>query len=754
MKARSTLLLLAVGAGLFSYIWFIERHQKTTKELAENKDRILQLDRDKYTSVSIKNAEAKIELKKKDGQWYLEEPVKDLADSGVLATLFTSVETLRSENPIPVNGKEGKEQLKEFGIADSNTKVRFSGGTEKPVELIFGKDTAVEGKTYVYVDGAANVYPIGNDLKNQVSKKPEDFRDRKLTDLTSTKLTKAAIKTKEGEIELEKKNNHWAITKPLQARGDDSKINDLVAQATTARIDQFLSDQNLATYGLTEPRATVTLTVEGSDKPVVMQIGANPKEEKDKEKTYVKLSTRDSVVLVPKSVEGILTTKLNDIRDKNLLRVESDIVDRITIEVPAGEKFVLARKGETWVRKAGDKDAPINAAIATRVLSDLQNAQVTEFVSDVATDLPKYGLDKPEAKVTFSSFASENTAESGKGEQPIVSVLFGKTENEKVYAKLDNEPFVLALPAGTLEAVPRNAIQLQDLTIYSLKVDDLSALEVTAEGHPPVSLEREKDNKWKLAKGDGNVNQVNVQSLLNTLANLHAVRWVGPAAPEHGLDKPAGAVSFTATQGDKKSPGKLTIGARSADEMYYATAEGKTGVFMVNRLDRDTILAALTDRPAPAPAPAAAPAPGAPPAPGTPPAPQPMPPATTPPVPAPAPTTGSTPPAPAPAPAPPLPPPLPGATPATPPVPAPAPAPVPAPEPKPATPPAATPAPSTPAPAPKPEPAPAPEPKPEPAPAPKPEPAPAPAATPAPKPEPAPAPAPAPDAPKPAAPAP
>ena len=39
MKPRSTLLLLGIFAALAAYIYLVERHQKSTKELAENKDR-------------------------------------------------------------------------------------------------------------------------------------------------------------------------------------------------------------------------------------------------------------------------------------------------------------------------------------------------------------------------------------------------------------------------------------------------------------------------------------------------------------------------------------------------------------------------------------------------------------------------------------------------------------------------------------------------------------------------------------------
>jgi hypothetical protein len=69
-------------------------------------------------------------------------------------------------------------------------------------------------------------------------------------------------------------------------------------------------------------------------------------------------------------------------------------------------------------------------------------------VADVATELPKYGLDQPQLRVTLSSYASENTPDTQAGEKPIATVLFGREEGENVYAKLEDEPFVVSVPKG------------------------------------------------------------------------------------------------------------------------------------------------------------------------------------------------------------------------------------------------------------------------------------------------------------------
>src|ERR1700744_5597269 len=103
MKSRSTIILLAFGILLFSYVWFVDRHQKSTQEQADSDAHVVQLDRDKIDAISLKSPESKVELRKhEDGQWYLEEP-KDRADSSVVAQLFTAVETLHSDGKVDVD---------------------------------------------------------------------------------------------------------------------------------------------------------------------------------------------------------------------------------------------------------------------------------------------------------------------------------------------------------------------------------------------------------------------------------------------------------------------------------------------------------------------------------------------------------------------------------------------------------------------------------------------------------------------------
>jgi hypothetical protein len=599
MKLKNTLILLVVAGAIYAFIHFIESHQPTSREVSERAGRVVQFDRDKITKIAIKTNDAKIEMEKRGDAWFMEKPVKDRADSMAINQLFTSAEALKSDESIPTEKtSSGKDPLKEFGLGSPETRLIFTGDP-KPIEILFGKDAAVEGKLYVRLEDSKTAHVINNDLKNQVTKKPDDFRDHKLTDVLSTQVNKVLFKTGAGEIELERKDQHWSLAKPFRARGNDQKIGDLIAQAANARVESFVADSsNLAIFGLQEPRGSVALTTESGKEPVVLQIGSPL--EKDQEKIYVKLSTRDSVLVVPKSLSGLLETKPNDVRDRNLLRVELDIVDRLTIESAGKEKIVLARKAESWVRKVDDKDQPINVAAVRKLLNELQGAQVVNFAADVAADLPKYGLDQPAVKVTLSSYASENTAETKAGEKPIVTVLFGRTEGDAVYAKLEEEPFIVSVPKALLDFILTDPVQWQDLTVYQSKPEDLTFLEVAREGLPTITLERDKEKNWVLAKGDGKVNQTNAQSLVNTLASLRAVRWAGETSSDHGLAQPKITVSFKTSSG----AGKLLIGSETLDHLVYGTAEGLKGTFALSRPDVSAFTLPLVEGPAPAPSPA------------------------------------------------------------------------------------------------------------------------------------------------------
>ena len=619
MNWRTTLVLAAIAVAVFAYFKFFEIKQPSTEEAKRQAQNVVKFDRTKIDGVIIQNGDEKIEIRRRDGKWRLETPIKDQADSSLVENLFSDLENWQKDSTISAKEIDAdKSKLNEYGLNKSKLRLKLTG-QERPPEILFGKDAALEGKMYVRFEDSKETFLAGQSIKKDVDKKPEEFRDRKLTDLSTTQVSRLILKTPAGEMELQKKGDHWDIMKPLRARADEQKVRDLIAQVTSSRIQQFVADDrgDLHAYGLADPRGSITLfgqeekkdqkvEIGGSikvfgqeDKGQMLQIGAVSQKEKDQ--VYARFAPRGFVYTLPKRIEEVLNTKPDDLRDHHLVRIDTNILDRITIDAPGKSKTVLARKGDDWTI-ASSKNTPANSGEVRRFIDALQNEQVARFVEDVASNLPKYGLDKPQLQLTLSSFASENTAETQAGEQAFVTIGFGKVDGDKVYARLADEPFVVAVRRALLDQISTDPLQWQELSIFKLKPEQIHRLSVTAKYE--VTLARDAKGEWNWVVGVGQINQTNLRSLLSTLSNLRAVRWVGPTIPQQGFDKPQLVISFT-TSPDDKSPHRLLVGSSAGDGTWFAHVDEREGTFVINDSDLNLLRLPLAIAPGSPPASAA-----------------------------------------------------------------------------------------------------------------------------------------------------
>jgi len=593
--------------------------QPSTEEARRQAQNVVNFDRSKVDGIIIQNGDEKIEIRRRDNKWRLETPIKDQADGALVENLLSDLETWQKEGTIPAKDIDAdKSKLNEYGLNRPKLKLKLIG-PDRPPEILFGKDAALEGRMYVRFENSKETFLAKQSVKKDVDKKAEEFRDKKLTDLTTAQVRRIALKTPAGEMALEKKGEHWDIDKPLRARADDEKVGDLIAQITTARIQQFVADDHgdLRPYGLAEPRGSITLfSQEGrkdqkveiaesikvfgkEDKGQMLQIGSVP--EKEKDQVYVRFAPRGAVYTLPKKIEEALNAKPADLRDYHLVRIDTNVLDRITIDVPGKGKTVLARKDGNWTI-ANRNNAPADSGAVRHLIDTLQNERVTKFVEDVASNLPKYGLDKPHLQLTFSSFASENTAETKAGEQPFATLAFGKEDGDNVYARLTDEPFVVAVRRGSLDQISADPLQWQELSIFKFKPDEIHRLSITTDKE--LSLERGENGQWHWLKGTGQIDGTNVQSLLNTLSSLHAVRWLGATRPQDGLEKPRLSLAFT-TSPDNKASHKLIIGAPANDGTWCARVDGREGTFVISNSVLNSLRLPLLAQPSPMPSPAA-----------------------------------------------------------------------------------------------------------------------------------------------------
>ncbi len=571
MRTRSTIALLLLAVGLFFGIRLYESKNPSRWERATNEGYVLQFKREDIDGIDIESNGEKIRLRRNENGWQLEAPIKDRADVNVVNDILTQCVMLRKEATLDEKNLD-KKALKDFGVAKSPLRLKLLG-KDAPPELLFGKETAIERKIYLRLENSKTVYVVSEELKNLISRKVNDFRDRKLSTIQGPHVNRVVVKTAAGEMELNKEGSRWKLTKPLQTRANEKATIDLIGSVLQTPIVDFVQDQaNLNTYGLAEPRATVTLWSVSQDEPLILEVGA--KDEKSGN-VYARVPGRNLVCLVPERVQQLLTLKPNDLRDRQLLRVEMDILDRITIAPANQPKVVLQRDKESWLvldnPNHPKEGKPANDKEIGAMLDALQKREIKDFVNDIAADLAPYGLDQPQLRVVFSSYASDNTAESTAGEHPIVTLAFGKVEGDIVYARAENEPFVVSIDKSVLELIPTAPVAWLSAVPFRFSPSTVSKVELV-KGEKRVSFSPE-EGKW---------NNPQIESLVNTLSRLTALRRL-PEAPQ----ETRGQIIVTVTGRDQ--PITITLGPPEVDGACPIAVEGEPGAFLVSAPDASAL---------------------------------------------------------------------------------------------------------------------------------------------------------------------
>src|SRR6202171_4450638 len=204
MKLKTTLLLLAVVVALGVYIKY-ESKGPNTAEARRQAQNVVNFDREKLDGIVIQNGDDKIELRRQDRKWRIEAPFKDQADSGAIENFLADLDAWQKYDTIPAKEiAKDKSRLDEFGLSKAKLRLKLLG-KNMPPEIVFGSDAAFEGKMYVRFEDTNDVFLAGQSVRNDISKKPEEFRDKKLTDLATAQVMRALLKTAAGGKEVEKK---------------------------------------------------------------------------------------------------------------------------------------------------------------------------------------------------------------------------------------------------------------------------------------------------------------------------------------------------------------------------------------------------------------------------------------------------------------------------------------------------------------------------------------------------------------------
>ncbi|MGD8237684.1 MAG: DUF4340 domain-containing protein [Armatimonadota bacterium] len=443
MKGKTTLVLAIVFAGLLLYVLKFQRGEprKERQIFRFSKERVakveLQYTDDEDTVVLEKQGETWQILKPLKAKGNTEDVEKVVGDFAGLesATTFSDDEAARLTNDM--TGLDEPEFVAQA----------WDRRGKRLAKLAVGNKAAVGSDVYARVNDDYYV-TLGSYTADGLKKKATDLRDKSIVDIAedgdveSVQVAHAGQSIRVQRIDEE----HWRITKPIEADGDEWSCKDLFTKLKDLKAEEFVErdkSKTPADYGLDKPQLVATVTLKDGPKQVV-KLGAKVAE--DAERIYAAAEGRDEIFEVKDTILDDLKKEVGDLRDRDLLDVQKDDVDRLEV-VHEGWAFAARLKDDDWELE----HPPGGKCDATKIDDILWEAvylRADEFVAEKPKSLAKYGLDDPRAKVTLTAGRQSHT------------ILLGEAKNDRMYAKLADKRNVVLVGDELLRKLPRKVAEI------------------------------------------------------------------------------------------------------------------------------------------------------------------------------------------------------------------------------------------------------------------------------------------------------
>ena len=433
---RSTILLVAVLAGLGAYIYFVtwklpEGGATDAKKLEKV---FAGYEADKVEEIKVMSAAGDATtLKKEGGAWQVTQPITAAASesevSGITSALGQmEVGRVVDENPTNLN---------DYGLSNPRIQIDFKAAGDKDYKkLLVGDKSPTGSDIFAKRNDDKQVFLIPSFQETSVNRTTFDLREKSVLKFDREKVDGIDVTSSGKTLTVAKEGGDWKITKPVQTKADFGSVEGLVGRLQSVQMKSIVADNppaaDLKKYGLDKPEATVNLSA-GSTRATLL-IGGKAEDNT----IYARDASRPAVVTVESALLDDLKKSADDYRRKDVFEFRPFNANRIEM-TRDDQTVVLERvKGQgenapdTW-RRVTPSAKDVERDKSDSLLSKLSNIRAASFVESTA----KTGLDKPALTVSVKF-------DDGKKEE---KVTFGQAGSD-VYVSRPGEPGAAKIDAA------------------------------------------------------------------------------------------------------------------------------------------------------------------------------------------------------------------------------------------------------------------------------------------------------------------
>lgn len=557
-----------------------------------NRD-LLSVDPAKVTRVLVAGAPGKVTLRREGARWQAESPAaKFTPDEEAVNALVGTLANLRAER-FEAYGPGVK--LEAYHLDKPAVTVTFTTQPGDAAGKAAEHTLAVGdvGKRWARLDSGPGVFVLEPAAVAAADRGYLGYVERTLVSFDAARADLVQRKADGKELELARREDGWAVTKPAAYRADDPTVEDLVRQLSRLRAKEVAAYQakDLAPFGLDAPAAVVTVQFRGGGDPRagerVLKIGkvvpnARPGAGVAPDR-YVMAEGGSAVGVLSGGLAARLLADVLQFRDRNVAQLGD--MDRAVLE-QGPRKAAFAKSDGVW-RLVRPTEAEAEQTALEEFLTSVAHLRADELVAEKPANLKPYGLDQPAVVWRFFVGGKEALA------LLVGAAAPGKETGERRYAKLEKGDLVFLLDPRLTGLVLG---EYRSRTVFStLDAAQVEGLRYRT-GGGGFGLEK-VNNNWQVAGKPGlKVKVAAVTETLDALARLKVERFVvdhGADLKLYGLAPPEVTVEVQTPTGSRS----LQIGrAEGGSKRRYARVpeEGRSDVFIIGEADARLILRDLT----------------------------------------------------------------------------------------------------------------------------------------------------------------
>ena len=452
MKKTTLMVLLcaiALGAGAYYFDWKKGNEKKPEEDKSKPAFSLQSSDIVSLTIAHPAQPDDKpVTLQKQNGAWRITAPIASDADQPTAAGIADQLAGARVSQTEPGSA----DRRKVFGLDPPGLSIDFqlANGARHSVQLgdqDFGKENV-----YAIIDGGQSVALLPQLLSSSAGKSLDELRDRSVLHLTPDQAVSIEIKNPSGTLSLSKdKDGKWRFASPAGVLAARDAVDSVLQAVSNARMLSVASEtpDNLAKYGLAGAPITFSVTDSKGAKQT-LAIGR-----KDGTIYFARDLSRPMIFRVEADVEAKLSQKFGDLRDKQVLHVDLDTIQRIQIQDAAGSVAIARKPGDAydWLFDA-PADRKGKPASGWKVVDPLGSMQADEVI-DHASAGQLAPLSNPAVRVTL-------TGKDGKDTSLRVSKLSG----DFAYAQADGD--------AALYKIKKSAFDQLNVSAADLSAGDVS----------------------------------------------------------------------------------------------------------------------------------------------------------------------------------------------------------------------------------------------------------------------------------------